>query len=33
MVSGLYLALEFKFFRHNNSCLYWIESPATARIV
>ena len=33
MVSGLYLALEFKFFRHNNCCLRWIESPRTARIV
>src|SRR5256884_916239 len=32
-VSGLYLTMEFKFFRHNNCCLHWIESPHTARIV
>src|SRR5467141_4494826 len=25
--------MEFKFFRHNNCCLRWIESPRTARIV
>src|SRR5260370_31647019 len=25
--------MEFKFLRHNNCCLHWIESPRTARIV
>src|SRR5712664_3680525 len=25
--------MEFRFFRHNNCCLHWIESPRTARIV
>src|SRR5229473_3150594 len=33
IVSGLYLTMEFKFLRHNNWCLHWIESPRTARIV
>src|SRR5882762_1201584 len=33
IVSGLYLAMEFIFLRHNNCCLHWIEKPRTARIV
>src|SRR6266568_2694767 len=33
IVSGRYLTMESKFFRHNKCCLHWIESPRTARIV